>query len=141
MAGAPEAELLPAWAADPWHKLLTWEGVGPQSWGAGAVPWDGGSLSASWPHFEFPTPLEISNTIGCCYGAAMVPLCPRTTAEVKGLDLPLLLIPVPDRAFPKSRVRFGQTNSPAQACAWLGGQGTVVPAEESAGCGVPTVSV
>lgn len=39
---------------------------------------------------------------------------PGQLLEAKGLDLPLLLIPVPDRAFPNGRARFGQTDTGAQ---------------------------
>lgn len=123
MAGAAKAELLPAWAPDPWHKLLAWEGVGPQSWGAGAVLWGGGSPSASWVgnhqltlsfqhHWGFLTPLAAAP-------GHRSTLLQDSCWKPKGLDLPLLLIPVPE-----GRVRFGQTTAQPSLAGSAGASGT-----------------
>lgn len=124
MVGAPEAELLPVWAPDPQHKLLTWEGGTHSPGGRGrTMGWGQPCSPMGWEasaHFEFPTPPGISNTTGCCYGCCSWPQfhsAPGQLLEAKGLDWPLLLIPVPDRAFPKgSEVWPDRHKSLAQPC-------------------------
>lgn len=138
------AELLPAWAPDPWHKLLARGGAGPQSWGTGAVPWGGHSPAASWAgKHQLTLGFQHHWLLLWCCSWPWFHSAPGQLLEAKGLDLPLLLIPVSDRAFPNGRARFGQTDITAQPCAWLGVQGTVAPAEGSVGLWepVPTVCV
>lgn len=73
---------------------------GSPGWTEGAAlqPHGLGSVSSLW----------VSNTTGLLWCCSWPQLHsePGQLLEAKGLDLPLLLIPVPDRAFPKGRARF-----------------------------------
>lgn len=115
MLGAPEAELLLAWAPDPWHKLLARGGAGLQSWGTGAVPWGGHSPAASWAgKHQLTLGFQHHWLLLWCCSWPRFHSAPGQLLEAKGLDLPLLLIPVSDGAFPNGRARFGQTDITAQ---------------------------
>lgn len=105
-------------------QLLAWEGGTHSPGGRGStMGWGQPCSLMGWEasaHFEFPAPLGLSNTTGCCYGCCSWPQfhsAPGQLLEAKGLDWPLLLIPVPDRAFPKgSEVWLDRNKSLAQPC-------------------------